>query len=946
MKQFFLTLWNKSFRVQLIFGTSVILISLIVMSTYVITKNQRDFLHAEGLSQASNLSRAVATTSKVWIMANDYVGLEEVLYNFSVYDDLIFVCIINLDGKIIAHTDNSLVGKYIADTPRIDYLKHAQERTASQLEDEKILLHNDMYIDMIRSVNHQDRHIGFVNLRFDQSTRQKSIASTINQGIGFTLISIIVTITFAYVMANSLIKQLLQLLRTMKKVREGNKHIRADEGGVRELSELSHEFNSMLEELHQSEKLSQKLQERLELAFVGSNVGLWDWNIKDDILYFSQIWKSMLGYKDDELPDKFSSWEDNLHADDKETALKVLQKHFDRQTEFYEVVYRLKHKRGHWIWILSRGKAMFDENGKPIRMVGTHADITQDKELQLKYTHQAQIIEQTHDSVISTDLEGNIINWNAGSSVLFGYRTEEVLGRSITVLYPKEDLGSFHDLLNKVKKQESFSGDILLIQKSKRVVSVSLSLSILKDEEGSAANIVWFAKDITQRKAAEEALIIQKDILDHQAHHDVLTNLPNRLLFSDRLEQAIIKAKRHKKRFALFFIDLDQFKQINDSLGHDYGDEVLQIASRRLNKVIRAEDTLARLGGDEFTLLIENLKKEGDVSHLAQKILNVLNQPMIINDQALYISCSIGISFYPDDDTNAKNLLKFADAAMYKAKEEGRNNFQFYSSDMTERAFEHIAMEANLRKALNEKEFLVYYQPQVDTVSNKLTGMEALVRWNHPTMGLVSPARFIPIAEATGLIVELDQWVMKTAMKQIVQWNKDGLNPGKLALNLAMKQLQLKDFVNILQGLLEESACKAEWLELEITEGQIMLNPEEAIKTLNKVSDLGIKLAIDDFGTGYSSLSYLKRLPIDKLKIDQSFVRDLPDDEEDAGITITIIALSQSLNLSVIAEGVETVEQKDFLLKNGCTCIQGYLYAKPMPADEMETLLRKSGQAS
>jgi len=287
--------------------------------------------------------------------------------------------------------------------------------------------------------------------------------------------------------------------------------------------------------------------------------------------------------------------------------------------------------------------------------------------------------------------------------------------------------------------------------------------------------------------------------------------------------------------------------------------------------------------------------------------------------------------------------LKYADAAMYKAKDEGRNNFQFYSAEMTERAFEHVAMEASLRQALEKEEFIVYYQPQMDGIEDKLIGMEALVRWKHPTMGLVSPAKFIPIAEETGLIVPLDQWVMKTAMRQIVQWYEKGFNPGVLALNLAMKQLQQKDFITMFESLIQETGCKPEWLELEVTEGQIMLNPEDAVATLSEISDMGIELAIDDFGTGYSSLSYLKRLPIDKLKIDQSFVRELPYDEEDAAIAKAVIALSQSLNLSVIAEGVETVAQKDFLIENGCKNIQGYFYGRPMPAEEMKTIL-EAGQ--
>ncbi len=342
---------------------------------------------------------------------------------------------------------------------------------------------------------------------------------------------------------------------------------------------------------------------------------------------------------------------------------------------------------------------------------------------------------------------------------------------------------------------------------------------------------------------------------------------------------------------------------------------------------------------EKFNNDVTILKKSGEKIQVALSLSLLKDVHVYIDEKTLYISCSIGISLYPQDDTKGNKLLMYANAAMYRAKDEGKNNFQFYSAEMTALAFEHVTMEASLREAIVKEEFIVYYQPQVDALTDALIGMEALVRWNHPTMGLVPPIKFIPLAEETGLIIELDQWVMKTAMTQIALWYKQGLNPGILAMNLAIKQLQKKDFISMFESLIIETECKSEWLELEVTEGQIMTNPEDAIKVLTEVSTLGIELAIDDFGTGYSSLSYLKKLPINKLKIDQSFVKDLPDDE-DIGITKAIIALTQGLNLKVIAEGVETEEQKEFLVKNGCTNIQGYFYSKPIPADELELYLK------
>lgn len=431
----------------------------------------------------------------------------------------------------------------------------------------------------------------------------------------------------------------------------------------------------------------------------------------------------------------------------------------------------------------------------------------------------------------------------------------------------------------------------------------------------------------------------QKNALQYQATHDALTGLANRILFSERLEHAIKKSKERNSQMALLFIDLDHFKEINDSLGHEAGDEVLTIVTTRLHETIQNEEVLARFGGDEFTVIIEGLQKTEEAMLLAEKILKVLSEPITVDHNELYVGCSIGISLYPDNGDTPQDLLKYADAAMYAAKNEGRNNVQYYTSEMTARALERVVMEASLRAGLKNEEFVVYFQPQVNGRSNTLNGMEALVRWQSPTVGLVSPAAFIPIAESTGLIVELDRFVMKCAMTQIASWYNEGLKPGILAMNLTMKQLQQNDFISFLTDLIATTGCREEWIELEVTEDQIMMNPDEAIEILREISRIGVKIAVDDFGTGYSSLSYLKKLPINKLKIDQSFVRDLPNDGEDSAITKAIIALAQSLNLEIIAEGVETGEQKEFLVHNGCENIQGYFYSKPLPADKMKTVL-------
>ena len=440
-------------------------------------------------------------------------------------------------------------------------------------------------------------------------------------------------------------------------------------------------------------------------------------------------------------------------------------------------------------------------------------------------------------------------------------------------------------------------------------------------------------------KNSRDELIEQRRQIQYQANHDSLTGLTNRYLFNDRLKHALKKAKRNNSILAVLFIDLDHFKQVNDSYGHDMGDQLLVEVTSLLNKTVRAEDTIARMGGDEFVIMIEDFKDVFDASILSGKIIQSFSNSIAINEHDLYVSCSIGISLYPHNGQTSEDLLKQADAAMYKAKHEGRNNYQFYNSEMTDRAIEKLTMETQLRSAILNDEFVVYYQPQVNATNGELSGMEALVRWNSPTMGLVPPGSFIPVAESTGRMVEIDRISMMKAMQQVSEWRNMGLNPGVLSLNLTLQHLLSRDFIPGLMSIMHNAKCNADCIELEITEGHIMSRPEETIKILHELNDIGIRLSLDDFGTGYSSLGYLKKLPVDKLKIDRSFIIDLPEDEDDIAIIRSIIALSQGMNLEVLAEGVETKAQKDLLLELGCEYIQGYYYGKPQSATDMQQRL-------
>jgi diguanylate cyclase (GGDEF)-like protein len=475
--------------------------------------------------------------------------------------------------------------------------------------------------------------------------------------------------------------------------------------------------------------------------------------------------------------------------------------------------------------------------------------------------------------------------------------------------------------------------DIWARRKDGSELPVEISLSPLETPEGIIVSAV--VRDITERKRYEERL-------EYQATHDGLTDLPNRNLLADRLYQALLNAHRYRRQVAVLFVDLDHFKFINDSLGHDMGDRLLKIVAERLTHCVRSNDTVARQGGDDFVIVLSGLEKAEDATMIAQKIQEAISGPINIDEHELEISCSIGISISPKDGEDGQALLKNADVAMYRAKERGRNNFQFFTAELNERAVERMTMEKHLRRALDRDEFLLHYQPQVDLTTGRIVGMEALLRWQSPELGLVSPGRFIPLAEETGLIVSIGEWALKTACARNRAWQDAGLPPLPMAANLSARQFQNVDLVGTVARILRETGLDPCFLELEITESLVMQDVESASALLGELKGLGAQLSMDDFGTGYSSLSLLKRFPFDKLKIDISFVREITTDPDSAAIARTIIAMAHNLNLRVIAEGVETEGQLAYLRAHGCDEMQGFYFSRPVPAGDFEALLREN----
>ncbi|HEX5832954.1 MAG TPA: EAL domain-containing protein [Pyrinomonadaceae bacterium] len=535
--------------------------------------------------------------------------------------------------------------------------------------------------------------------------------------------------------------------------------------------------------------------------------------------------------------------------------------------------------------------------------------------------------------VLFTDLGGKIIGADDSFLNLVGYTRDDLPANLRDLTSPEHhrlDEEAFEKLMA-FGACAPFEKD--LVRNDGATIPVLFGAA-LHDEE-----IACFIVDLSQNKQTQEKL-------NHLAYHDALTDLPNQVLFKDRLKQAIAYSRRNDQMHAVLLLNLDRFKTINDSLGYTAGDRLLQSVAQRLTSCVRESDTVARFGSDEFAILLTQISRAQDAANAARAIKEVLDQAFLYDDQELFVSTSIGISLYPHDDRDTSGLLKSASAALDRAKEEGGNNYQFYTAGGTTRALKQLVLESNLRGALEREEFVVHYQPQVRIPDFHLVGMEALVRWRHPSLGLLYPTEFVPLAEDSGLIIALGDWVMRTACSQNMEWQDKGLAPMRLSVNFSARQFQQPSFITSVAEILKETNLDPRWLELELTESSIMKEPEQAIEKLHELKLMGIKVAIDDFGTGYSSLNYLKRFPIDTLKIDKAFVADVCKDPHDTAIVRAIITLGHALDLMVIAEGVETQEQLQYLSSLGCDVVQGFLFSKSLSAPVFEELLVEQRRAA
>ncbi len=678
-------------------------------------------------------------------------------------------------------------------------------------------------------------------------------------------------------------------------------------------------------------------EERFQLAMQGANDGLWDFDLTTNALYLSPRWKSMLGFEDHEIDNNRESWLSLIHPDD-------LAQTQARENECLagggnlEMEYRMRRKQGRYVDILSRAFPVLDENGKVVRLVGTHVDISEHKRVERSLRQAAAVFNGTDEGILVTDPRARIVSVNRAFTAITGYSETEILVGGFRLLQSGRQPASFYqDMWRSLRDDGRWQGEIWNKRKSGEIYPQWLTVSAVRDEAGALLNFVGIFSDITRLKNSERRL-------QHIAHHDPLTDLPNRLLLTDFLDRSVARTKRTGGMGAVLFVDLDRFKYVNDSLGHAAGDELLVLAVRRLRERLRAADLLSRHGGDEFVVVLEDIAQVEDAGRIAEKLISALSEEPfeLTGAPEIYLGASIGISLFPLDATSAAQLIQFADTALYEAKAQGRGCCRYFDKALTKAAETRLDMEARVRRALERQEFILHYQPLVDLATGRIEGVEALVRWLHPEIGLISPDSFIPLTEDTGLIVPLGLWILHVACAQAKRWHDMGLGPLTLSVNLSPRQFNSPSLVEDVRDVLVDTGLPGSCLELEITEGALMQQGQGAVDRLAELKALGVSLAIDDFGTGYSSLAYLKRLPLDRLKIDRSFVQDMTTDSADAAIVSAVLEMARCLDFKVVAEGVETADQVAALQARGCDTAQGYFFARPMPPEDIFDLLNAS----
>lgn len=690
--------------------------------------------------------------------------------------------------------------------------------------------------------------------------------------------------------------------------------------------------------------------EGLEMFLNATGVGIWDWEIQTGNLTFNKIWAEILGHTLEELqPIQFNTWSSNLHPDDLIKAEVLLEKHFNNELDYYELEARMKHKLGHYVWVLASGKLVErDSQGNPKRMVGSHQDITKRKDNEARIIVSSQLLNESQRLAKlggwALDLKTGTVFWTAETYRIHETSSEEfnpTVAAAIDSFLPVSKQIISEALDKAINNGIGYDLELQTYTSKGRKIDVRTTCTVTFDK-GIPIRLDGIFQNISDRKNNQRELEqTNKDLqyanaeLILSANYDPLTGLPNRNLLADRLQQALTKSLNNGTYVAIAFIDLDGFKYVNDTHGHNVGDELLKKVGNQLNSLLRDEDTLSRIGGDEFVAIIGNLASPLESDSIVSRMLKSVSSTLVIEKKLLKISASIGVTYYPLDDANPDKLIRHADQAMYIAKQQGKNCRHIFDIEKDEAVIQYNEELQRIEQAITDDEFLLYYQPKVDLRTNKVVGVEALIRWNHPGKGVLGPAIFLPVVQHHVLDIEIGKWVIDRALKQYQYWLSLGYDI-PISVNISPLHLQHNDFVSELKEMLcKYSDIKPGSIEFEILETSSLTDINLVSKVIKECNHLGVSFSIDDFGTGYSSLTYLKRLPVDTLKIDQSFVRNMLSNPSDQAIIQGIIELAKVFGLKVIAEGVETPKHGDVLLSMNSYVAQGYGIAKPMPANNL-----------
>jgi len=689
------------------------------------------------------------------------------------------------------------------------------------------------------------------------------------------------------------------------------------------------------QDITESKLLTHDLQEwknRYEAAIKSSGQVLYDWDTRTSEVTYGGELTEILGYASEEMKGGLARWRQLIHKEDLDIYDEALDRIISTR-ESSHIEYRVRRKDGKYIQVEDNGQFIQDSGNEQLRMIGFVKDITERKKNEEKIRMAAEVYDNATEGVIVTNPEGVIQFVNPAFSVITGFGMDEAVGKTPSILKSGRHNKEFYRKMWKTLLTTGrWQGEVWNRRKNGEAYLQQMTVTAIKDTNGAVTQYASVFSDITEIKA------IAKEV-EYQAYQDALTGLPNRQLFVDRLKQTIGRSRRDKRTFALLFIDLDDFKRINDSLGHVVGDLMLQGVTVRLVGCAREEDTVARLGGDEFTIILENLGHEEMATIVAQRIISSLEEPFSYKGDDIFATVSIGVAIYPDDGTSAENLLRNADMAMYHAKQSGKNKYHFFTQSMNDKVVKRLKVETSIRKGISNDEFVPFYQPKVNALTGVIAGFEALARWRRPDGSFTPPVEFIPTAEDTGLIVPIGERILLSAMEQTGVWHKSGHPHINVSVNISTVQIDQENLVEVVRANLETTGFPAEHLVLEITETSLMKEPAMVLSTLNNLRDMGVGISLDDFGTGFSSLSHLQKFPIDELKIDRFFVCSIPGNPDDSAIATSIISMAHHLNLRVVAEGVETRDQLDFLVSAGCDETQGYLHSPPLPKEKIGEML-------